>query len=476
MPDDERFQIAAEQECPAGRIRIETEPGAMRAALSLYPAPGGAPFTAEEVNAALALAGVVHGVDADALSAAIVEVQEAAHPVERRIVAVGRPPESGADARLEYPPLQRQRRPEDLGIDPLTLCQRRVISVRAEETVAVYHALVDGMPGLNVNGEYVPAKASADTTPRAGRNVRREGDCIVAQVDGRLIIEKQSVHVDENLVIEGDLTVLRGDIDFVGAIYVRGNIESGLTLRGERDILVSGSIFGSDVVCRGSLRVRHGIVGSGETKVEVHGDLEAEFVENIELIVRGSCQINKSIVNARVLCGQTLAMPGYGHVVSGQIYARDGIRVAQVGVANGATVKLVVGVDAIATQRIVEIDRELDGIEERLRKVKDLLAEMGPTVPAYLTLSPQRRREIDQLAAMIEPMTLQRESLQVERAEVMQKMKKNNDAIVSVRGLVHEDTIIQFPYDRLVVRELAKRVTYAYDLREMRILTQGLAA
>jgi hypothetical protein len=70
----------------------------------------------------------------------------------------------------------------------------------------------------------------------------------------------------------------------------------------------------------------------------------------------------------------------------------------------------------------------------------------------------------------------QTRDLEVERVQVVQQTKKNHEATIAVRGLVHADTIIQFPLDRLVVVTTAKRVTYGYDLREMKIVTRGLAA
>ncbi|MBM3317733.1 MAG: DUF342 domain-containing protein [Candidatus Eisenbacteria bacterium] len=457
-------------------MRIETDPAAMQAVLSLYPAAGAAAFTDDEVLAALTLARIVRGVDAEAVAGAIRDVEAAGHPVERRVVAVGRPPEPGRDAWLEFAALERLPGRDGLPEDPAAATESRIVNVPAGETIALYHPLSDGMPGVNVRGEYVPVAAAIDATPRAGRNVRREGERLVALADGRLIVDKRQMHVDENLTIDGDLTVLRGDIDFIGTLHIRGNVESGLSLRVAKDVLVSGSIFGSDVACGGSLRVKRGIVGGGETRIDVGGNLEADFVENVELTVRGQCQIHKSLVNARVLCGQAFVMPGYGHLVSGQIYARDGIRAAQVGVAHGATVKLVVGIDAIAAQRVVEIDREADGLEERLRKVQSLLDELGPRSEAYATLSEQRRREIDRLAEAQPQLEELRQTLHDERTRVVQQMKKNHEAVISVRGLVHEDTVLQFPYDRLVLREPAKRVTYAFDMNDMRIVTRSLAA
>jgi uncharacterized protein len=476
MPEAIELRAQLERECPAGRIRLETDPAWMCAAVTLHPSADRPPFTEQDIRETLAAAGVTSGIDEGAIARLVEEAPQAVAPIERRVVAVGRPPLRGRDAYLDYPALFALGADGTLPRDPIALTHARIVNVVAGDMVATYHPLEDGQPGQNVRGEYVPVDPGVDRTPRVGRNLKREGDRVVAAIDGRLLIEERELHADENITIEGNLTLLHGDIDFVGHIFVRGDIEPGLHIHGHKQITVSGSIFDSSIVCDGNLRVKRGIVGDGTTRVEVRGDLEADFAENVDIKVWGNCVIGKSLVNGRVLCGQAFAMPGYGHIVSGQVYARDGIRAAQIGIPNGSTVKLVVGIDAIASQRVIEIDSELDAIEGRTRKVQNILAEMGPDTLVYPTLSARRRGEIDKLIEVLLLLSEQARELEFERVQVVEQTKKNHEATIAVRGFVHADTVIQFPLDRLVVGATAKRVTYGYDLREMKIVTRGLAA
>jgi uncharacterized protein (DUF342 family) len=476
MPEPVEFTQQSEQECAGGRILIQTDAAWMKAALSLYPSASGELFEPTDVAAALAAAQVARGVDDAALEAAIAEANGSRQPVEWRIVAAGRPPQPSVDAYLEFPPLRRYAPGGLLHPGAMEYTRARIVNVNAGETVAIYHPLEDGLPGVTVRGAYVPSEPAIDRTPRTGRGVRREADRMVATTDGRLLVEEREVNVDGNLRIEGNLTLLAGDIDFVGHITVLGDIEPGLRVRGRKNITVGGSIFDSSIICAGNLSVKHGIVGGGDAVVEVHGKLEADFVENMEIKVWGDCQISKSIVNSRVLCARALSMPGYGHFVSGQLYASDGIHLAQVGLSKGGSVKLTVGIDALAAQRVLEIDAELDAIEERVRKIREVLAELGPETRVYAALSGARRAEIDRLGEALVQLESQMKPLHEERERVMQQTKKNHEATVSIRGFVHSDAVIQFPLDRLVVRQYTKRVTYSFDLHEMKIKTQGVAA
>jgi len=466
-----------EHECPAGRIVIALDADAMRAALSLHPDPEAARvFDMEDILSALEAARVTRGTDQRVLGKLLHEARQGRPPGELVVVARGQSGTAGRDAYLTYPPFERYANNERLPKEAIELTQSQIVNVNVGETVAIYHALEDGSPGCNVRGEYLAVEPGIDVTPRAGRNLRRDGERIIATIDGRLVVQERILQVEENVRIDGDLTVLYGDIDFVGNILVYGNIESGLTIHGHRDITVHGSVFGSTIICDRNLTVKNGIVGGEDAYVEVHGDFEASFVENLQLSVWGDCIIQKSLVNTHLYCGRQVTMPGRGHLVSGEVHARDGIEVAQVGVPVGTKAKLAVGIDALANRRILDIERELGAAEARIKRIRELDEEVGPMTRAYQALAPQKRQEIEKLLAALPALETEVASLRTEHARLTQQSKKNHEARISVRGQVHEDAVIQFPLGRLVVRPASRRLTYAFDLEEMRVVSLPAAA
>ncbi|MCK4413129.1 MAG: DUF342 domain-containing protein [Candidatus Eisenbacteria sp.] len=476
MPRPFRPDKQVESKEAAGRIVVETDRLFIHAALSLFPNESGERFSMEGVLALLKELGVTRGIDAYEIQALVDRVAESGRPVEREIIAAGREPIPGEDAYVEFPPLQRREAQETDPEDPVELSKRRIINIKADQVVALYHPLTDGVAGVNLRGEYLSAEPGMDATPGAERNLRREDDRIYSEIDGRLVIERRQIYVDEQVTIDDDLTVLYGDIDFVGNIIVWGNIESGVTIRCLKNISVGGSIYGSSIHCEGDLKVANGIVGSDETAIMVKGDLEATFVENADLRVWGDCRIRDSLVSSSVLCSGKLEMTGCGHMVSGQVSAKEGFFATTVGIPVGTNAKISVGTDALAIVRIAELGKEIEAAQERAEKIIEIERQVGPNTPGYKDLLSQKRAEIDRLLELLAEVQKATLGMQNERAWLVQRPKRNYDAVASVRRKTHEDTVIEFPLGRLVVRPAATAGRFTYDSEMDRVAILPLAA
>ncbi len=463
-------------EGPAGRIVVAADEAFLHATCSLYPAGSGVAFQENDVLALLQQLGINQGIDVDEIRRWIARVATTGEPVADAPVAAGRPPTPGEDAYLEFPPLKRRAARETDPPDPVALSHSRIVNVRAGTPAAIYHPLTDGVLGQNLRGEYLPCEPGRDRTGRLGRNLRRDGDRILATVDGRLLVDEGGLQIVEHVSIEGDLTVLQGDLDFVGNIFVQGNIESGLTVRGRKNIFVGGSIYGSRVICRGDLRVCNGIVGAEGVLVEVRGNLEAAFVENLKLRVWGNCRVRDSFVNTELLCGRSFVMPGRGHLVSGEVHAFEGIEVHQVGIPVGTKVTLAAGSHALTMRRIRELDRELRSRGDRVRRILEIDRKVGPMAHAYQSLSAARREEIERLLDALPAMQTRIAALRRERRQLHSQMQTNAAALIVVRGTVYEDAILEFPAGHMMVSAPTSQARFRFDQDQGKIVTLPMAA
>ena len=272
-----------------GRILLELDELALKAALSLYPDESPDVFDEEQIFDFIARQAIQEGLDNAAVTKVIAVATKSGQPVERVIVATGQPPDLGRDAYLEFPPLDRMPREDNDPTDPAQFTERHVINIRAGEDVAIYHAIQEGVPGVSIKGKPIGVKQGVDKTARAGKNLEWKEQTIISQVDGRLIIKDNQVLVEETLEFDQDLTLVFGDIDFVGGIRVGRNIEAGVAVKCHRDLVVQGSIIGCDISVHGNLIVDKGIIGSDETSIAVRGNLVASFIENAKIQVEGQC-------------------------------------------------------------------------------------------------------------------------------------------------------------------------------------------
>jgi uncharacterized protein len=434
-----------------GQIVVEVTADAMLAALSLHPNESGQPFVDEEVTAFLKTAKVVQGIEPDRIHEAIQQAAATKAPIQRAIVARGQPKREGRDAYFEYPAVDRviaeQTETDDtVALRPQRFTAEHVINVREGETVAVFHPKDEGQAGFTVYGQALNVKAVADQTPKPGQNLRWEYRDLAATVEGRLIITDTSICVQDVLEFPGDLTLNEGNVDFNGAVVVGRNVEAGLTIRCQKDLVVKGTLLGSNVHCGGNLVVEKGIVGSENTTIEVRGNLTARFVESANLRVWGSATIADSFNASKLLCGDTLNMKdGEGHFISGHASARCGIAVREVGIPLGTKARLSVGRDMLAKERVDQIIAEMERLKVQHKNIKELGSKVGPMTKAYQKLPPRKQEEIELLLDQLPRLERVLNSLQREADDLKQKLAPLHDVNVVVLGKACSDTIVEFP-------------------------------
>ena len=160
-----------------GRVEIVVAEDEMSAQMELFPPQGGKKVTFEDVKAALAEKGVVHGIDEDLIASAIEEERY----YEKFTVAKGTPPVDGEDTKINYHfPLepaktneadQRQRRLPHPDLD-----QRG-----SRAPLASLEPATAGKPGRTVLGKTLPAKDGRDLQLKIGENVELSMDGLSAR-------------------------------------------------------------------------------------------------------------------------------------------------------------------------------------------------------------------------------------------------------------------------------------------------------
>ena len=460
-----------------GRILLELDELALKAALSLYPDESPDVFDEEQIFDFIARQAIQEGLDNAAVTKVIAVATKSGQPVERVIVATGQPPDLGRDAYLEFPPLDRMPREDNDPTDPAQFTERHVINIRAGEDVAIYHAIQEGVPGVSIKGKPIGVKQGVDKTARAGKNLEWKEQTIISQVDGRLIIKDNQVLVEETLEFDQDLTLVFGDIDFVGGIRVGRNIEAGVAVKCHRDLVVQGSIIGCDISVHGNLIVDKGIIGSDETSIAVRGNLVASFIENAKIQVEGQCEIKERLATSVIRCSGAVDMlSGRGHFVSGVVMARNGIRVKCVGIPVGTKARLSVGRDANAEERMKALTADIERLGKSVKEIKVIDQKVGPMTRTYQKLSPGKQGEIEMLLEQLPRLEEDLADAQAKAAELKPLLIPSHEAQVTVTGEVNPDTVIEFPLFRLKIPLQSSAVTYRFNEKSCRIESVAAAA
>lgn len=312
----------------------------MQAWLRIVP---GEPVGIDELRAALAAAGVVYGIDADALARLGNATHDGSFACEPIVVAQGRAMQrahSGACALTLPVGLQPGHRLDDGSFDYrdrglLTPVTRGQVVARCEPAVA-------GIDGHTVTDRVVPHETSRGGDLGFGDGlVRERGGAVVATRDGVLHEDEQHrLGIDDHYVHRGDVDLHSGHLDMRGGLTITGDVTARFDAHASGDVRIERSIARGSVYAGGTLSVKGGIVGAPRSQVLAEGDVVAEHAQGATIRCGGTLHLRRTALNCDV----------HAHVVridgiarGGWLHAELAVVVGEAGASGGTTTTLVVG-------------------------------------------------------------------------------------------------------------------------------------
>ena len=236
------------------------------------------------------------------------------------LVAQGQEPEDGQDGELVFchsrqqqPGLERQDGSIDLR--ELNLVQ----TVDDGEAIATLTPPTFGVAGFTLMGEELPAAPGEDLKVEGKENVLLEEQdedgkiLFVAQCAGLIRYQDGKISVEPVFQIKGNVDFSTGNVDVQCALEVTGNVCADFHIDASRDVLIGGTVeHGAQITVNGNLEVKGGIIGE-KTEVTVLGDLQAGFIQNAKVVVKGNLQVKEYIYDATVrVVGDINVGPGSG--------------------------------------------------------------------------------------------------------------------------------------------------------------------
>ncbi|MCR4907437.1 MAG: FapA family protein, partial [Lachnospiraceae bacterium] len=241
------------------------------------------------------------------------------------LIAEGTPVQNGEDAYFEYrfELNTKNRKPEireDGSVDYTSI--NAITCVNEGDVLAVYHPPVQGKPGETVRGKVVMPKPAKDVRPfmTVGCYYNENTRMYTANISGRVEVNNNKLSVMNFREFQQDIDNVFGDVYFNGDILIHGSVKPGVKIVAEKTVTIDGSLEGSDVVAKGDILIRGGVMGAGSAKIESGGDILMDFVEYATVKAGGNIRAN-SFLDSKVEAGGTVQATGkLGAIVGGSVF------------------------------------------------------------------------------------------------------------------------------------------------------------
>ncbi|MBD5128931.1 MAG: DUF342 domain-containing protein [Ruminococcaceae bacterium] len=351
------------------------------------PENGGMDITVDKVMAALDEKNVSYGILKGDIELAV----EQKRYEENICVAKWDMPQDGVDGTIKYfyniethaAPVENEHGIVDyknLGV---------VRNITAGTPIAAITLPTEGEPGKDITGRVVMQKKGVPVKVNVGKGTSliNDGKEIIAAVDGNLVYKNGAFQIDETLVINGDVDVSSGNIDFIGSVTVKGSVFEGFRVTSKRDININGSANGAELSADGNINVKIGIINS---EVECKGDVKLGFCENSKVRAEGNVE-SASFVGGEVFADKKIIASGKGVIMGGKYTALDGIEASVIGSEKYAKTIITLGNNAVLSEerdKLEKLNAELEDKAEQLGKMLVTLSELAKKSK----LSPEREQ------------------------------------------------------------------------------------
>lgn len=347
--------------------------------------------TEEDIKAALEEKGVVYGINEETIRTGV-------RSLTPFVAAEGKQVQHGENARIERKfDLSGKNRPKLNEYDQADYKDMNLfVLAKKGDLLAVRIPQTEGTPGTNVFGTEVPARTGRPIPIPQGKNteVRNENE-LYSTIDGQIVDSTRKIDIDPHLDIRSSVGAGTGNIDFVGSVSIKGNVEAGFVVKATGDIEIGGMVNGAEVSGR-NIIIKGGINGQNRGLVKAVEDVQAQFAENANIEAGRDVSIIDAILHSQVRAGNRVYVEERrGIITGGSIAAGEEIRCKMVGNAAAVVTKLAVGVDPTVQQRYITVCRECKEDKARLKQITQMLNTLGKIDVSRL---PQQR--IDQINAL----------------------------------------------------------------------------
>ena len=410
---------------------IEVPRDGMTAAVRFDDKKGNLPPSTSDVLEALAAKKIVYGIDRAAIGRGVARLTPF-------IAARGTAPEAGVDARIEKKfDMGQKGRPAARAYDRVDYKDMNIF-IRAQmgEVLAVHIPETAGTPGKNVYGEDIPPKPGKSLSLPQGTNTKIVNNHeLVALIDGQIVDDGKKISVDPHLVIDSSVDVGTGNIDFAGSIEIRGDVESGFTVKATGDIEIKGMVGGAQVEGRNVI-VHGGIRGMNIGKIHATEDVSISFVENANIAAGRDIFVNDVVLHSEMRAGHHVLVEGRrGIITGGKVGAGESIRAKVFGNAFYVQTNLDVGVDPNLKHRYENLLKDCQTAVKRLTEIQLSLATLKKQ--PLMSLPPRRREQLVEMTHEQFPLAGKIKKMQEELEQMQEELDQMKNGSISASDTIY---------------------------------------
>jgi uncharacterized protein (DUF342 family) len=439
---------------------VEVDDNEMHVFVTIVPPmEGGADITVEGFKSLMTQYRVYYGLKEDVLQ----ELADKPVYKEKVEVAEGLRPVNGKDAYIEYnfETDQTKIRLKEGSNGKVNFKELNIIqNVVQNQPLAKKMPPEDGVDGKTVTGKILPARSGNDIPLPLGTNVHvgDDGDTIVADINGQVIMASGKINVEPVYTVEGDVCLKTGNIIFLGTVVINGNVEDGFSVKAAGNIEVKGTVAKAELDAEGDIIIYQGINGKGGGRIRAGRSLWSRFIENANVEVGNMVVVTDGIINSKIDAIKSIICQGKrANIMGGRLRAGEEINAKVLGNSTSGTETICeVGFDPNSKIELERLQAAKESADEELDSIRLDLQTL-------INTKKQRRSLPEDKEAYLQELMDRRQVLTEELKKTVEGIQKVQEFMndMQIRGKVSASTKV-WPGVKIWIRDVREDVRTEY--------------
>jgi len=454
-----------------GYIKVRVLANGLEAAITVYQGEeNGKQMTIDMARATLRKEKVVVGIDDDLLQSIFLDEEWR----KEIVVAHGKPAEDGKDAKIKLfietkiDVVPKEDEKGNVDFKDIQLIQ----NVTKGQKLAEMIPPVPGKEGMTVtNRKILPVVGKVMQLPRGEKTeVSPENSYIlIASIDGNVKMKGSILNVDEVYTGNSNIDFETGNIDYIGALLIKGDVKAGFEVSSKNDIEITGLVEDAKITTSGNVIIKNGFLGKNNGLITAEGDVILKFCENQNIKAKGKIIVGEAVLHSNIQCESEVEVQGRnGAIVGGITRASKGIIVKELGNYQETKTEVIVGIDDKLELAMKEVEEEAVKIDANLDSVKKAIYALYKKKMSSGKLQDDQEKLLAKLQGLQGQLPLHKKGLEEKKEKIEKEMEKYSEASIDVLGSVYRGTKITIQKYRKSINEERKNVRYQVVDKEIK--------
>lgn len=302
-----------------------------------------------------------------------------------------------------------------------------------------------GKPGTNVYGKPIPAKKVERKILKHGINisVSEDGLDMYSDVSGHATLVGDTVYVSNVYEVPANVDTATGDIDYNGHVMIKGNVNTGYTVKASGDIIINGVVEGATLIAGGDIIIGLGVQGTFKAKIKAGGNIVSKFFENCDDIYAEGTVSTDAIMHSNVKAKGEIVVKGKrGLVTGGTIISGTGIRAKTVGSTMGTPTTLEIGIEPERMEIYYNSEKEIAFKTEELERMKQVLSVFQKRLMNKEKLPPDKMKQLQETNALYKEYLKDIENCNKNMEDIMEELDMCKNGRIYVSGSTYNGVTI----------------------------------